>query len=644
MPTSGEDEPELVRERVRVRVRTRNGVPVSVATDEARSGGRPGGRERVRSKVRVRRPRPGRGAGRGGSPTRRRVLLAVAAVPVLFVLVIVVQAVIALRALQAADDRVDDMLAAIADGDPSDVRGAAESFTALAGRARTQTSGPHWSLVGSLPVVGADARSLRTVAATTDAIATEVVPPLLDLSGTVSADSFQPVDNRFDLAVIAAAGAATEEVAAVLAVEVAPVVGLERGPLLGSTVERLQRSLIRTTTYADRLGRGLTMLPDLLGASGPRTYLAIFQNNAEFRATGGIPGAYGIITARNGRVEMTEQGDANQITGAEREPLPLTPVETQIFTSRMGAFAQSANLTPDFPRAADLLAQMWRRTSGQRVDGVVSADPVALGGILGATGPVEVDGITLGAANAAEILLRTVYEVEDDPAEQNDYYARVARRVFDVLAAGQGDAGVLLSSLVAAADQGRFLIWSRTDTEQGLLRETGLAGALDRISGTRPEIGLFLNDGTATKLDSYVTSRTDVRSVGCAAGRQRLEVTTTLRSDVPADAATSLPDSVRGFSEDGSVRTTVLAYAPPGAVWERSALDGETGAPATYVHDGHPVIARTVDLAPQATRRLTYTVIVSSDHPGDPLLRTTPGALTDGRGDVSDSTCEGALS
>ena len=64
---------------------------------------------------------------------------------------------------------------------------------------------------------------------------------------------------------------------------------------------------------------------------------------------------------------------------------------------------QDVNLTPDFPTAAATAQAMWERKTGQHVDGVLSLDPVALGYILDATGPVKITSPELSAAREGQI-------------------------------------------------------------------------------------------------------------------------------------------------------------------------------------------------------------------------------------------------
>ena len=46
-----------------------------------------------------------------------------------------------------------------------------------------------------------------------------------------------------------------------------------------------------------------TLLPPMLGADGPRTYLLVSLNSAELRSAGGIVGAFAVLHAEDGAVD-----------------------------------------------------------------------------------------------------------------------------------------------------------------------------------------------------------------------------------------------------------------------------------------------------------------------------------------------------
>ncbi|MBA2463434.1 MAG: DUF4012 domain-containing protein, partial [Nocardioidaceae bacterium] len=128
------------------------------------------------------------------------------------------------------------------------------------------------------------------------------------------------------------------------------------------------------------------------------------------------------------------------------------------------------NFTPDFPRTAELIAGMWESRQGLAVDGVVSADPVALSYMLRGTGPVETTGgRTLTAESAVPLLLSEVYAEIPDPARQNDFFDEAASSVFDAVAAGTGQPRIVLDGLTQAASERRVLVWSARGDEQRIL-------------------------------------------------------------------------------------------------------------------------------------------------------------------------------
>ena len=419
----------------------------------------------------------------------------------------------------------------------------------------------------------------------------------------------------------------------------------ELNPELAGPVGLMQTKLGEASALSTKAAKAVQLLPSMLGAHGKRSYLVLFQNNAEIRSTGGIPGAFAVLTAKNGRLEMTQQGDAAGALGHFDEPaLPLTAEERALFTDRLGTYPQDVNFTPDFPRTAELATAMWEaRNPGRRLDGVASADPVALSYLLRGTGPIPlVAGQQLTADNAVQLLLNQIYLVEEDPSVQNGYFAGAARKVFDALAAGQGDAAGVLGGLSQAGSERRLLVWSRHEQEQRLLDDTRLGGALPVQPDASPFVGVYLNDGTAAKMQYYLDHDVTVKPVSCnPEQRQELRVTLTLTSNAPENAA-ELPTYLRGAGasvEPGHMRVSTYLYAPTEGWIDASAVDGEERPLAEYEHLGHDVGYRTVDIAPGERRRLTFTVMGGTDQPGPVDLRVTPGVHDTGIEQIRPSAC-----
>ncbi|PWD51932.1 hypothetical protein C8046_16050 [Serinibacter arcticus] len=492
------------------------------------------------------------------------------------------------------------------------------------------THAPHWDLFSRLPGVGPDVAAVRTLTDVVAELADGALPRLPDVVAAVSPASLAPVDGRVDVAAVAEQAphvvAADDSVLRALAT----LATIDRDGLLPQVTDaadRLEGELTQLRTSTATAARAVRLLPAMLGADGPRQYLLVVQNNAEPRALGGIAGSVVLLRTEDGRVEIVEQRAGNTLT-FPTSPLPLEPVETALFGDQVGRYLINATSTPDFPRAAELAASAWRAETGTTVDGVLSVDPVALAAVLGATGPVTTStGVTLDSDNAAAYLLNQIYLDEPDPAGQDLFFTDAASAVFDALSSGAGDAGGLLTSLVAATDAHRLLLWSSHPVEQEALAGTVLAGELRGDLGGAPVVGVALNDGSGAKVGYYLDVRPTVTVLECRPdGSQRLGVSVALRSDVP-DPAT-LPEYVTGggvFVPEGMTRTNVLVYAPTAGRVLTAGSDGGETAVLSQSHDGLAVVSQTVDLMPGESRTLEYELLSGPDLRAAPHLRLTPG-------------------
>src|SRR3546814_10304129 len=150
------------------------------------------------------------------------------------------------------------------------------------------------------------------------------------------------------------------------------------------------------------------------------------------------------------------------------------------------------------------MAAHWKRKFDQKVDGVISIDPIALAYLLGGTGPVTVDGVTLTKANAVDELLNKTY-LKRSGAEQNEFFEKVAKQIFEKFSAGEGDPRKILEALARATDERRLLVPSFDGAEPATLAGTKAAGAVSDGDGDG-QIGVYLNDCTLSKKSSYLAS------------------------------------------------------------------------------------------------------------------------------------------
>jgi hypothetical protein len=263
------------------------------------------------------------------------------------------------------------------------VRDEARPFLALA------------SHLGWVPGIGPDLRAL---------------PPLLDIAvdlsgaGKVALEGLAPL---LDLA----GGGGTAEGQDTLSLAVHTLV--EAQPQLEAAQALLQqaeerRARIGTAPLSPRLARLVDMLdralplaqagieaarlaPELLGVSGPRTYLLMAQNSDELRPTGGFITGAGPVTVDDGNIVEFSFRDSYFVDDFSQPygdpPRPLY----DYMGSELWVF-RDANWSPDFPTSARKAAALYTYGQGLAVDGVIAFDQQTAARAIAALGPLVIEG------------------------------------------------------------------------------------------------------------------------------------------------------------------------------------------------------------------------------------------------------------
>lgn len=513
--------------------------------------------------------------------------------------------------------------------------------------ARALTSDPIWSLGERLPWVGPQLSALAVSSAALDDAVAEGLIPLASAASRLSAEALRPKDGAFDIADIAALEPTAGAASAHLHAAAAELAAVDTRPLLGPLRDGVTRAhdlVGAAADSADALRRAARLVPAMLGADGPRSYLVLFQNNAEWRSLGGIVGAVAQIDTHDGRIALVDQAStADFPPGTDPPVVDLSPEVRDLFETRPARFIQDVTQVPDFTVGAPIAREMWRRLRGRDVDGVIALDPVTLGYILTATGPVALPtGDELTADNAVTLLLQEVYRRYPDPARQDEFFRTASAAVFTALAEGRADPRKLIEALSRAGTEGRLLMWNADADDQAILDGTTLQGTLPTTDVDETRFGVYLNDGTGSKMDSYLRPTVDV--AWCGQDSALLGVT--LRNDAP-DPQT-LPSYVTGGGEYGvpvgQALTGVYVYLPAGARLEERTSTGN-GAPAGFAGgtaQGRQVVKWSVQLAPGQQAHLDLRV--STPRTARLEAKVTPTVFEMASGSETDSCGSGRSS
>jgi hypothetical protein len=514
-------------------------------------------------------------------------------------------------------------------------------------RAHDATDGVLWDLGRHLPVVGGNIGAVQTVADVLDTATRVNAPIALQLSKAVDEGRFRPKDGRIDLAEVERLTPDVRRAADSIDDAARRLSGTRADRLvfpLNDLVGDLQDQVDAASSAATATANAFTLLPDMLGAREPRNYLLIIQNPAELRATGGLPGSFAVLHTDKGRITMGWQGSPIDIAVPATPAVRLPKDTLQQYGPSQAVDPRDLNFSPDFPEAAQIAKAMVERARDVKIDGVVAVDPVALAGLMRGTGPVTVTrGVTLAAGNVVQALLNQTYQVLPTQQQQNDFFETVARKVFDSVMAGQGNQQEAIRGLATAAGEHRVLVWSAHDDEQSVLQGTAVSGSITGGGARHPQVGMYINDSTAGKMDYYLQYRSTAAAVDCRRGdAQDLRATLALTSTMPADFS-RLSDWIVGsgqYAPKGTIAFNLRVYAPVGGEITGLSVDGRPHSITADKHKGRQVALVPISLAPGQRSTVTADIRTAPGQSGDGVFSFTPGMVPAPNGVRITSACE----
>lgn len=271
-------------------------------------------------------------------------------------------------------------------------------------------------------------------------------------------------------------------------------------------------------TGADLAG----VLPVLFGEDGTQRYFVGAQNPAEQRPLGGIMGAYGFLTAINGRASLSSFISVSTLPG---DLLDEATAPSEEFLARYGSAYlgrgswSNVNSSPDFPTVARVIEAFAPEAVGQEIDGVIVLDPFAIQTFLRVTGPVETELGTLRAGTVIEQVIRDAPEQFDSQGDRKAAIGIAAETVLEAFLASDADPRARFEALADVVGDGHLLVHHTNPDVQESLSRLGVTGELlpadpgnfaavafntseshvDYYTHQELDLELFLNpDGSAT--------------------------------------------------------------------------------------------------------------------------------------------------
>lgn len=416
---------------------------------------------------------------------------------------------------------------------------------------RKTTDGINWTIGGLVPVVGSDVRAARGLVEQADNLTQNALLPAAQSLSATGGLSGLMQDGTINVEALQQLTATLQQVQPAVEQSAQAIDNLPQTHVgkLTDAINKLRDPLDKGAAALRSLDDIAPVLPQMLGANGQtRTYLLMAENNAELRSTGGFPGSAGLMTVTDGKIEMGEfSSPAIAVPWYDECGFGVTDEEKAIFGDRVGRIICDTNYIPDFPRAASLFSQMWLDKLGGAIDGVIAVDPVLLQYLLGLTGGVEANGITVDGSNAARMLESEAY-AQLSTEDQDAFFSAVAGEAFSSLMDNLGNVGLLnlTDMLGRGIEEGRFIAWMPNEDEENALQAMGCTGEVKTDPAT-PQLGVYAGDDTASKMSWYLSTGTNVsEGVTNADGTVTYHVTSTFKNNLDADTAAGLTEYVTG--------------------------------------------------------------------------------------------------
>ncbi len=263
----------------------------------------------------------------------------------------------------------------------------------------------------------------------------------------------------------------------------------------------------------------LGVFPSVLGYSGRKTYLVLFENNAELRPTGGFIGSFALINLENGKLVNFEVFDVYQADGQLKghvEP----PAKLKEYLGEASWYLRDSNWDPDFRISAQRAQWFLDKEMQVPVDGTIAVTLEAVRKLVAAVGKVVVPEYqeTIDQDN---LFQKAEYHAEmatfPGSTQKKDFLASLAQALFEKIKNSQGQELVgLAGALYESLEEKEIMLYfndSQVELVVNNLNWGGRIRAYQPISGGQPIYAdyLFINEANVgvNKANFFVQRKID---------------------------------------------------------------------------------------------------------------------------------------
>lgn len=251
----------------------------------------------------------------------------------------------------------------------------------------------------------------------------------------------------------------------------------------------------------------------VFGGTQPRTHLLMFQNNREWRPTGGFTGSFAVIKFLHGAWTIEVPGGGTYDIQGQLDRYITPPLPLQLVNKRWEF--QDANWFPDFAASAKKTIWFYEQARRETVDGVISIDATVLERFLRVVGPalrLSYDDISFDPEDVISSLEQHIQSEQETTAPKQILSTVLEQFLQDVREIDTNDALLLLQQLHEALENNEIKVYFSDESEERF-REFGWTGELVETAPSQDYLHVSVANIGGAKTDAFVDQRIEHQSV-----------------------------------------------------------------------------------------------------------------------------------
>lgn len=401
----------------------------------------------------------------------------------------------------------------------------------------------------------------------------------------------------------------------------------------GDLQEKLDKAEELAALYRD-YPQAFTALKAMLGMEGDRTYLLAAQNSAEIRASGGFPGAMGVMRIQDGILSVDDFKKVyDMLSSYTPSDAHVTTQEGSLFHGGMSA-PRDADYCPDFERVGQIWALGYEARHKENVDGVIAMTPVMVQRLLDVMDEeiTLFDGMTMDGTNACRVLQYDMYYkyfgsnyVAKRGVLTDQLFADAAKKTmlltFDHLN-GKELSGYLDVASESLKDR-TLMFWMKDETEQEIVRKLNWNGGLNS-DPQKPEAGIYVNCIIASKMGIFLEMDTQMgERTKNEDGSYTYPITVTFHNNMTKDEIRNATVYITGGA-GGSFSGSAYFFAPAGGKIGNFASENKIYIREANYHDLDLGFMQSLSIGAGKTLTITYDVTTAPGVETPLVFSTTP--------------------